>query len=65
MPGGIHLSAPIAYASKRAGVPVHRADVEPAEIRLWDDVPVTTIERRPVDLSRSADPSLIRASDAA
>jgi hypothetical protein len=41
-------------------VRIHPADVEPAEMRLWDDVPVTTIERTLVDLSRSADPSLIR-----
>lgn len=36
-----------------------------AKMRLRDDVPVTTIERTLVDLSHSADPSLIRASDAA
>jgi predicted transcriptional regulator of viral defense system len=60
MPGVIHLSAPGAFTGKRAGVRIHPADVEPAEMRLWDDVPVTTIERTLVDLSRSADPSLIR-----
>jgi hypothetical protein len=35
------------------------------EMRRRNDLPVTTIERTLVDLSRSADPSLIRASDAA
>ena len=60
MPGVIHLSAPSAFTGKRAGVRIHHADVEPAEMRLWDDVPVTTIERTLVDLSRSTDPSLIR-----
>ena len=60
MPGVIHLSAPSAFTGKRAGVRIHHADVDSAEMRLWDDVPVTTVERTLVDISRSADPSMVR-----
>jgi predicted transcriptional regulator of viral defense system len=60
MPGVTHLSAPSAFTGQRAGVRIHHADVAPAEMRLWNDVPVTTIERTLFDISHSADPSLVR-----
>lgn len=60
MPQVIHLSAPKSFTGSRAGVRIHHEDLEPGEVRLWDDVPVTTIERTLTDLSRSADPSLLR-----
>jgi predicted transcriptional regulator of viral defense system len=60
MPQVIHLSAPKSFTGSRAGVRIHHEDLEPDEVRLWDDVPVTAIERTLTDLSRSADPSLLR-----
>ena len=60
MPQAIHLSAPKSFTGSRAGVRIHHEDLEPDEVRLWDDVPVTAIERTLTDLSRSADPSLLR-----
>jgi predicted transcriptional regulator of viral defense system len=60
MPQVIHLSAPKSFTGSRAGVRIHHEDLEPGEMRLWDDVPVTAIERTLIDLSRSAGPSLLR-----
>lgn len=60
MPSVIHLTALTAFTGSRAGVRIHRANLRPDERRLWDDVPVTTVERTLVDLTRSGDVSLLR-----
>jgi len=60
MPAVIHLTAPIAFTGRRKGVRVHHQDLMPGERRVWDDVPVTTVERTLIDLAGRADPSLLR-----
>ena len=60
MPAVIHLTAPRSFSGRRRGVRVHHADLPAGERRLWDDVPVTTVERTLIDLARGGDPSLVR-----
>jgi predicted transcriptional regulator of viral defense system len=60
MPSVIHLTAPSSFAGSREGVRIHHENLRPDERRLWDDVPVTTVERTLIDLTRSGDVSLLR-----
>ena len=62
MPPVIHLTAPSAFSGRRQGVRVHHEDLPAEERRVWDDVPVTTVERTLIDLARSGDPSLVRVA---
>ncbi|HEX9032159.1 MAG TPA: type IV toxin-antitoxin system AbiEi family antitoxin domain-containing protein, partial [Streptosporangiaceae bacterium] len=60
MPAVIHLTVPRSFTGRRKGVRVHHADLPGGDRRLWDDVPVTTVERTLIDLARSGEPSLLR-----
>jgi len=60
MPSAIHLTAPASFQGRRAGVRIHREELGHDERRLWDDVPVTTVERTLIDITRSSDRSLLR-----
>jgi predicted transcriptional regulator of viral defense system len=60
MPAVIHLTAPGSFTGSRSGIRIHHEDLASAERRLWDDVPVTTIERTLIDLARTGDASLVR-----
>src|SRR5260370_18592070 len=60
MPVVIHLTAPGSFTGSRSGIQIHHEDSAPAERRLWDVVPVTTVERTPIDLARTGDASLVR-----
>ena len=60
MPAVIHLTVPRSFTGRRKGVRLHRADLSAGERRLWDDVPVTTVERTLIDLAPGGDPSLLR-----
>lgn len=59
MPAVIHLTAPRSFTGRRKGVRVHHEDLMPDERRVWDDVPVTTVERTLIDLAMRSDPSLL------
>jgi predicted transcriptional regulator of viral defense system len=60
MPSAIHLTVPPSFQGRRAGVRIHQEDMGHDERRLWDDVPVTTVERTLIDITRSSDRSLVR-----
>jgi predicted transcriptional regulator of viral defense system len=60
MPTVIHLTAPSTFTGSRKGVRIHHEDLKPDERRIWDDVPVTSIERTLVDLTNEGDVSLLR-----
>jgi hypothetical protein len=60
MPAIIHLTAPSTFTGSRRGVGIHHADLEPDERRLWDDLPVTTVERSLIDVAQCGDISLLR-----
>jgi predicted transcriptional regulator of viral defense system len=59
MPAVIHLTAPSTFTGSRQGVRIHHAYLEPDERRLWDDVPVTTVERSLIDIAQGGDSSLL------
>jgi hypothetical protein len=60
MPPVIHLTVPRSFTGSRSGVRLHHGDLSADERRLWDDVPVTTVERTMVDLAWCGDTSLVR-----
>jgi predicted transcriptional regulator of viral defense system len=60
MPAIIHLTAPSTFTGSRQGVRIHHANLEPDERRLWDDVPVTAVERSLIDIAQGGDISLPR-----
>jgi hypothetical protein len=41
-------------------VRIHHERLAPDERRLWDDIPVTTVERTLIDITRGSDQSLLR-----
>ncbi len=55
MPPVIHLTAPASFRGRRHGVRIHPEKLASDERRLWDDVPVTTMERTLIDITRSGD----------
>lgn len=55
MPTAIHLTAPPSFKGHRDAVRIHHEKLAPDERRLWDDVPVTTVERTLIDITRSGD----------
>lgn len=59
MPTAIHLTVPQAFRGRRLGVRVHSLPLPPTDRRVWEDVPVTTVERTLIDASTSVDPSLL------
>jgi predicted transcriptional regulator of viral defense system len=59
MPSAIHLTAPPSFQGRREGVRIHHEELGHDERRLWDDVPVTTVERTLIDITRSSDRSLL------
>lgn len=59
MPPVIHVTVPRQFRGSRRGVHVHIAPLAVGDRRLWDDVPVTSVERTLIDVSASADPSLV------
>ena len=60
MPSAIHLTVPRYFTGARPGIRLHHQDLGPDERRLWDDVPVTTVERTLIDLARAGEASLVR-----
>src|ERR1700733_5452868 len=60
MPTVIHLTAPSTFTGSRKGVRIHHAALKPDERRVWDDVPVTSVERTLIDLTQDGDVSLLR-----
>ena len=61
MPAMIHVSVPGVFRGARPGVLVHRG-LSPAEVRIWDEVPVTSVERTLCDVAADAEGSLTRAA---
>jgi predicted transcriptional regulator of viral defense system len=59
MPAAIHLTAPRSFQGRRAGVRIRHEELADNDRRRWDEVPVTTVERTLVDITRSSDPSLL------
>jgi predicted transcriptional regulator of viral defense system len=55
MPAAIHLTARPSFRGHRDAVRIHHDKLAPDERRLWDDVPVTTVERTLIDMTRSGD----------
>jgi hypothetical protein len=55
MPSAIHLTVPRSFTGTRPGIWLHHQDLGPAERWLWDDVPVTAVERTLVDLARAGE----------
>ena len=60
MPSAIHLTVPRSFTGTRPGIRLHHQDLGQDERRLWDDVPVTTVERTLIDLARAGEASLVR-----
>lgn len=60
MPSAVHITTPRSFRGRRHGVIVHNAPLTSSEMRLFDDVPVTTPVRTLIDVARSSDPSLAR-----
>lgn len=52
MPSKIHITVPDKFAGKRQGVVVHTASLAEQQRVLVDDVPVTSVARTLVDVSR-------------
>lgn len=62
MPAIIHLTVPRQFRGRRPGVIVHHGTLDAAEVTVWEDVPVTTVERSIVDVAASTDPTLAAAA---
>ena len=60
MPAMVHVSVPGVFRGARPGVLVHRVGLSPAEVRIWDEVPVTSVERTLCDVAADADGALAR-----
>jgi predicted transcriptional regulator of viral defense system len=60
MPPLLHITVPHPFRGIREGVRVHIGVLRPDEQRVWDDVPVTAVERTLIDVARSSDPALVR-----
>lgn len=60
MPGSIHVTVPVAFRGRQAGVVVHRAPLNSSDREIRDSVPVTTLSRTLVDISASSDPTIVR-----
>ncbi|MGH3437494.1 MAG: hypothetical protein ACRDRN_13615 [Sciscionella sp.] len=54
------MTTPRRFRGRRPGVVVHQTRLSEAEVRPFDDVPVTTPTRTIVDVARESDPSLAR-----
>ena len=59
MPPAIHLTVPPSFRGRREGVRIHHEELGHDDRRLWDDVPVTTVERTLIDITRSSGRSLV------
>ncbi len=62
MPSVIHLTAPSSFRGRREGARIHHGNLRRDEQRIWDEVPVTTVERTLADVTSSGDGSLARAA---
>lgn len=60
MPASIHVTVPVAFRGRQAGVTVHRAPLDSSDREIRDSVPVTTLGRTLVDISASSDPTIVR-----
>lgn len=60
MPPVLHLTVPRSFTGSRSGVRLHHEDLGTDERRVWDDVPVTTVERTLIDLAGGGEVSLVR-----
>lgn len=58
MPPIIHVTVPRRFRGKRPGVLVHHQQLPEDEVTVWDDVPVTTVERTILDVAAEVEPSL-------
>jgi predicted transcriptional regulator of viral defense system len=63
MPVTTHVTVPRPFRGRRPGVVIHVAPLDAGEVAVWDDVPVTSIERALSDVADCIDQSL--ALDAA
>ena len=59
-PPVIHLTVPRPFRGRRPGVRIHLADLPASATQVWDDVPVTSVERTLIDVATTSDPSLVR-----
>ena len=59
-PPVIHLTVTRPFRGHRPGVRIHIADLPASATQVWDDVPVTSVERTLIDVARTSDPSLVR-----
>ena len=59
-PPVIHLTVTRPFRGRRPGVRIHLADLPASATRVWDDVPVTSVERTLIDVATTSDPSLVR-----
>lgn len=62
MPSIIHVTVDRRFGGRRQGVVVHRAALPPADVRVWEDVQVTTPVRTLIDIAHREDPSLVRTA---
>lgn len=53
LPGEVHLIVPRTASRRRRGLRQHTQRLEPQEIRIRNGLPVTTVERTLVDVSKS------------
>lgn len=60
MPASIHVTVPKPFRGRQAGVVVHRAPLDPSDREIRDSVPVTKLGRTLVDVSATADPTIVR-----
>lgn len=59
-PPVIHLTIPRPFRGRRPGVRIHVANLPTSATRVWDDVPVTSVERTLLDVAATSDPTLVR-----
>lgn len=58
MPPVIRLTVPRRFRGERPGVVIHHQPLTEDEVTVWNDVPVTTVERTIVDVAAQVEPSL-------
>jgi predicted transcriptional regulator of viral defense system len=58
MPAVVHVTVARPFRGRRDGVVVHLAPLGAGEVTVWDDVPVTSVERTLSDVAAEIDPAL-------
>lgn len=62
MPAVVHVTVPRPFRGRRGGVMVHNASLTADEVTVWDEVPVTGVERTLIDVATQTDPALAAAA---